>query len=286
MKFFADTANISEINYCFSKGINDGITTNPKIIESTGNLSLGFEGACKEILQRYPSVPTSLETDLRGINVREIEKNSNLVKEILLEQSYELASWGKNVIIKIPICEGGLKAVEELSKKGIKTNVTACMTPYQIFKAADSGATYASLFANRMLDSKILELAGVNPDIILKNNGWKEVVSKNNNLLEDAWEKVLYQVAYVSKNLENSKTSLIVGSIRNPKDIGRLVAAQPQIITIPYKIAKELDEIQNLKSTVRSINSNSASVGFSLEHPMTTYSLEEFEKSASNYRKN
>ena len=64
MKFFADTANIEEIEYCFSRRVNDGITTNPKIMESTGDLSNGFLEACKKILAHYPKVPVSLETDL------------------------------------------------------------------------------------------------------------------------------------------------------------------------------------------------------------------------------
>ena len=51
-------------------------------------------------------------------------------------------------------------ATEILSQRGIKTNVTACMTPYQALQAAEAGGTYVSLFANRMLDGHVLTLAG------------------------------------------------------------------------------------------------------------------------------
>ncbi len=285
MKFFADTASVKEIDDCFSRKVDDGITTNPKIMELTGDLSLGFEVACREIIRKYPSVPISLETDLRGISIEDLNQRKKDVKEVLLKQAYEIAGWGKNVVIKIPVCQGGLEATTELSKKGIKTNVTACMTPYQALTAAKAGATYVSLFANRMLDSKILELAGVNPQAILTDSNWKEIVKQNQHLSEKAWEIVLGQIAYVAKKLDGTNTSLIVGSIRSPKDISRLVKAGPQIITIPYKIVQELEGISNLKKTLRSIFSEEVFVGDSLEHPMTTYSIDEFEKSAELYRK-
>lgn len=285
MKFFADTASVKEIDDCFSREVNDGITTNPKIMEITGDLSLGFKGACKAIIQKYPSVPISLETDLRGISMEDLNKKKQAVKEVLLEQAYEIASWGKNVVVKIPVCQGGLEATAELSKKGIKTNVTACMTPYQALTAAQAGATYVSLFANRMLDSNILELAGRSSQEIMTNPFWKEVVKENQELSERAWQNVLGQIAYVAKKLEGTNTSLIVGSIRSPKDIERLVKAGPQVITIPYKIVQALENISDLKKTIRSIPSKGVFVGESLEHPMTTYSIDEFEKSAELYRK-
>jgi len=203
MEFFADTANIDEIQYCSSQKVNDGITTNPKIMESTGELSLGFEGACKRILQKYPAVPISLETDLRGVDVAQIDELKEKVRDVLLKQAYALADWAPNVVVKIPICEGGLLAVKELSQKGIKTNVTACMTPYQALKAAEAGATYVSLFANRMLDAHILSLGGHALNAILINPDWKNLVQENKeNHTEEAWGKTMDQIAYVAETLE------------------------------------------------------------------------------------
>ncbi|HJX50685.1 MAG TPA: transaldolase family protein [Candidatus Nanoarchaeia archaeon] len=289
IKLFADTANLEEIAYCFSQGVDDGITTNPKIMETTGDLSLGFEGACKTILEKYPDVPVSLETDLRGIDVRTFDGvvEPEKVRDVLLQQAETLSSWGKNVIIKIPICQGGLLAAEDLAKRGIKTNITACMTPYQALEASKHGIGYVSLFANRMLDSYLLELAGHSLTGIQRNPDWKKLVAESRKTnLEVAWRKTLEDIAKVAQLLDNNPNSeLIVGSIREPSDIYRIVQAEPQIITIPTKIVKGLDNILNLKQTKRSFKSNEVILGESVSHPMTQYTLEEFEKAADSYRK-
>ena len=286
MKFFADTANPEEIAYCFSVGVNDGITTNPKIIESTGDLSKGFEYACKSILDKYPNVPVSLETDLRGLDVKNLDHIDPIkVKNVLLEQAETLYSWSKNVIIKIPICQGGIWAARDLTKKGIRTNITACMTPYQALEASKSGIGYVSMFANRMLDAHIIELAGHSIDEIVSNSDWKKIVAENKEkYFDEAWRKTLCEIAYVAKELDNNPNcELIVGSIRGPEDIYKLVQAKPQIITIPTNIVKGLKDIYQLKKTERTIST--FNIGNSLSHPMTQYTLEEFEKAADAYRK-
>jgi transaldolase len=292
MKFFADTASIQEIDYDFSKSVSDGITTNPKIMETTGDLSGGFEKACKDLIARYPNVPISLETDLRGINVDDLDSKVNEVKEVLLSQAYDIASWGKNTVIKIPVCQGGLEAAKILSKQDIKTNITACMTPYQALEASKTGSAYVSLFANRMLDCNIIEIAGHSLDEILANPEWKKILKENTEkFFEQAWKKTCEEIAYVADKLDNSRTELIVGSIRSHKDIYRLIKAKPQIITIPTKIVQALEKdgcnIVELKETPRTIKVDQGSIikGNSIYHPMTSYTIDEFEKAADIYRK-
>jgi len=291
MKFFADTANLEEIAYCFSRKVDDGITTNPKIMETTGDLSLGFEGACKSILQKYPNVPVSLETDLRGIDPKKIsETEPEVIKEVLLRQAEALSSWGKNVIVKIPVCAGGLLAAEELARRGVQTNITACMTPYQALAASKSGIGYVSLFANRMLDGHILSLAGCNLEESLNSPNWKNILKENKDkYFLQAWGLTLNQIAYVAEEIEKSgrDSALIVGSIRCPEDIHRIAKARPQVITIPTGIVRGLPEILGLKSSRREISPTLEKdlVGKTLTHPMTQYTLEEFEKAADSYRK-
>ncbi len=286
MKFFADTASLEELKYCFSRDVNDGITTNPKIIETTGDLSGGFETACRAILEKYPDVPVSLETDLRGMAVDKIHSKPEEVRDVLLEQAHELAGWGKNVVIKIPMCEGGLLATKILAGEGIKTNVTACMIPYQALKAVDAGATYVSLFANRMLDSHILELSGKKLEEVLQDLDWKQIVkTERAKYLEQAWLMTLSQITYVAKALDTEPSNLIVGSIRSPEDIHKIATAKPQVITIPTKIVRGLKNIADLKEIDRSFRLNNVYKGDSLYHPMTQYTLEEFERAADAYRK-
>lgn len=286
MKFFADTANLEEIKYCFDKKVDDGITTNPKIMESTGDLSKGFEDACKEIVDKYPNSPVSLETDLRGFEVSKINSLSSRVRNVLLGQADNLASLGKNVVIKIPICKGGLEATAILSERNIQTNVTACITPYQALEAAKNGATYVSLFANRILDSKILSLAGNSLETIITNLAWKEIVKENKEqYFEQAWNLVVKEIAYVANELDRTSSSLIVGSIRSPDDIYRISKAAPQVITIPTGIVRGLENIPSIKKRKRkTFDFSDIEVGNSLSHPMTEYTLEEFEKAADSYR--
>ncbi|MFA5856725.1 MAG: transaldolase family protein [Candidatus Pacearchaeota archaeon] len=286
MEFFADTANLDEISHSYSVNVNDGITTNPKIMETTGDLTLGFENACKNILIKYPDSPVSLETDLRGIDVKKIEEDPERVRDVLLEQANILSSWGKNVIIKIPISTGGLLATKILSERGIKTNVTACMTPYQALEAAKAGATYVSLFANRMLDSHIIELSGNSINEILTNPNWKDILKKNKEkYFEEAWRKTMDQISYVAEKLDGTNSKLIVGSIRSPEDIYRLVTCKPQVITIPFNIVKSLNNINEIKNNNRTIRCQYTDIGNSITHPMTQYTVEEFEKAADSYRK-
>jgi len=296
IKFFADTADLKEIAYCFSHDVGDGITTNPSILEATGNMSQGFEAACKGIVETYPKVPVSLETDIRGLDVRKLQEISpEKVRDILLEQAYNLVGIGDNVVIKIPVCEGGLLAAEELTRKGIKTNITACMTPYQALEAAKLGNGYVSLFAGRMRNYKIFTAMGNPLEALLTTPDWKQVVAegeKNSILSEQAWRETLEEIAYVARELDqNSNVDLIVGSIRTPKDVCLLSSAKPQVITIPTKIVRGLAEkgynLKDLKAGYRTVNTGEAKsrLGDSIYHPMTTITLEQFEKSADSYRK-
>lgn len=287
MKFLADTANLDDIKYCFERGVNDGITTNPKIMESTGDLSMGFEQACKMLVDKYPNVPVSLETDLRGIDVSKIDEFSDKVRDVLLEQADTLYRMGKNVVIKIPICKGGLEATAELSKRGIKTNVTACMTPYQALEAANAGATYVSLFANRMLDARILELSGYPLETLPTDPNWKNAAKENKDkYFEEAWDYVIRDIAYVASELEGTGSSLIVGSIRSPEDVYRIIKAEPQVITLPTGIVKGLEDIEGIKNKKREkFDFAGVRKGDSLHHPVTEYTLKEFEDAADSYRK-
>jgi len=297
IKLFADTANPTHIDDCFKKSIGDGITTNPKIMEASGGLSkdFTFEIASKALLMKYPDVPVSIETHLDGVDAQYVHDHPDEVRNYLLKQAREIASWGDNVVVKIPICQGGLEATAILAEEGIKTNVTACMSPYQAIEAAKANATYASLFANRMLDSRVLEFAGYVLAETLKREDWKSLRDKalqeQEGLLEKAWDRVLRDISFVANEfrLDNYKTELIVGSIRSPKDIQRLADAAPQIITIPYNIAIQLTNIGDLKSTnsfsTPPVARSTDWPNGSIKHPMTNLTLEEFEQAANCYRK-
>lgn len=135
MKFFLDTANIEEIKRVNELGLVDGVTTNPTLIGKEGK---DFETVIKEICAVVDG-PVSAEVIA-------------LDYEGMVEEARKVASWAENVVVKIPMTEAGLKAVNTLSKEGIKTNVTLIFSVAQGLLAAKAGATYISPFIGRIDD--------------------------------------------------------------------------------------------------------------------------------------
>ncbi|MER5175649.1 MAG: fructose-6-phosphate aldolase [Candidatus Nitrosocosmicus sp.] len=135
MKIFLDTANIESIERYLELGIVDGITTNPSLLLKENSDPIG---AMKKIVNLVDG-PVSLE-----IVATEYDE--------IIEESLKLANYGDNVIVKIPMSSGGLKAIHVLSKKNIKTNVTLIFSANQALLAAKAGATYVSPFIGRLDD--------------------------------------------------------------------------------------------------------------------------------------
>lgn len=135
MKFFLDTANVDEIREANALGVISGVTTNPSLIAKEGR---DFIEVVKEITQIVDG-PISAEV---------ISDDS----EGMIREARELAKIHKNIVIKIPMTAEGLKAVNVLSKEGIKTNVTLIFTANQALLAARAGATYVSPFVGRLDD--------------------------------------------------------------------------------------------------------------------------------------
>jgi len=135
MQIFLDTADVREIRELSELGLVNGVTTNPSIIAKEGR---PFREIVDEILALVDG-PVNLEvvsTDAPG----------------MVKEARDLASLHKNVVVKIPLIAEGLKAVKELSKEGIRTNVTLCFSPTQALLAAKAGATYISPFVGRLDD--------------------------------------------------------------------------------------------------------------------------------------
>jgi transaldolase len=73
----------------------------------------------------------------------------------MLKEAHEIAQWAPNVVIKLPMTEAGLEATHQLSKEGIKTNVTLIFSVAQGLLAAKAGATYISPFVGRLDDISV-----------------------------------------------------------------------------------------------------------------------------------
>jgi transaldolase len=133
MKFFVDTADVSEIKQLNQSGLLDGVTTNPSLILKSGR---DFIEVVKEICDLLPQKPISAEviaTDVEG----------------MLSQGRKLAKLAPNVVVKLPLTMEGITATKIFSDEGIKTNVTLCFSAPQAILAAKAGATYVSPFVGR-----------------------------------------------------------------------------------------------------------------------------------------
>ena len=124
MKIFADTANIDEIKRINDLGLLDGVTTNPTIIAREGK---DWETVEKEICAIVDG-PVSAEVTADDTDG-------------MVTQARKLSKWADNIVVKIPMTEAGLKAVNILSKEGIKTNVTLVFSAAQVALAGCDIAT-------------------------------------------------------------------------------------------------------------------------------------------------
>jgi len=220
---FLDTANLEEIKEIKSWGIIKGVTTNQKIFLKEKGCN--FEKRAKEILDEVYPFPVSLEGPNDYDGIMEAAKEYHLWED-------NVGHFFSNIVIKVPMLGNGdgIRAVTDLYGKGIKTNVTACMTLNQVFLAASAGATFVSLFYNRMVD-------------------WYN--SENEG--EKGKQYALETIAHSMKLLElgDFDTELIIGSIRKQEDVQDILTVNPDIITIPTKILKEMSYNSMTEGTLK-----------------------------------
>ncbi len=135
MKFFIDTADVSEIREGLSLGLVDGVTTNPSLVAKTGR---GFRDVIEEICEIVdgPINAEVVSTDVEG----------------MLKEARDVANLHPNIVVKIPMIEAGMQAVRVLATEGIRTNVTLVFSPTQALIAAKAGASYVSPFVGRLDD--------------------------------------------------------------------------------------------------------------------------------------
>ncbi|MGB9780284.1 MAG: fructose-6-phosphate aldolase [Caldanaerobacter sp.] len=192
MKLFLDTANIEEIREAYSLGVISGVTTNPSLVAKEGR---EYKDVIKEITEIVDG-PISAEVIS--------DDHDGMVKE-----ARELAKIHKNIVIKIPMTAEGLKAVNILSKEGIKTNVTLIFSANQALLAALAGATYVSPFVGRLDD--------INTDGM--------------QIIED--------IVTIFTNYD-IKSEIITASVRHPIHVLEAAKMGAHIATVPYKVLMQM----------------------------------------------
>ena len=192
MNFFIDTANIDEIKEANDLGVICGVTTNPSLIAKEG--------------RDFAEVVNEITTIVDGPISAEI---LSMDHEGMIKEGEKLAKIHENIVIKIPMCAEGLKAVKALSDKGIRTNVTLIFSANQALLAARAGASYVSPFVGR-LDDISFDGLGLIADI-----------------------KQIFEVNFI-------ETEIIVASVRNPIHVLESAKLGADIATVPYKVIMQM----------------------------------------------
>lgn len=192
MKFFIDSGDLGEIREAAAMGAIDGVTTNPSLLAKAG---MPTKKAITQICEIVDG-PVSAEviaTDTAGI----------------LDEGRVLAKLHKNVVVKVPLIVDGLKAVQQFTKEGIRTNVTLCFSPTQAIFAAKAGATFVSPFIGRLDD-----ISEEGMDLIEK------IVGIYNNYDFD--------------------TEVLVASVRHPVHVVQAALLGADVCTVPFKVITQL----------------------------------------------
>jgi transaldolase len=135
MKFFADTAEVKDIEELAGLGLLDGVTTNPSLIAKSGRK---FKEVIAEIcgLVNGPVSAEVVSLDYDG----------------MMREAADLRKIAANVAVKVPLTLDGLRACKALSSDGCMVNVTLCFSANQALLAAKAGASFISPFIGRLDD--------------------------------------------------------------------------------------------------------------------------------------
>ena len=135
MKFFVDTADLTEIRDLAETGLLDGVTTNPSLIAKSGRRILDV---IAEICELVPG-PVSAEVAATD-------------HATMLAEGRRLAKIAPNVAVKVPLTRDGLRTCRALADEGRMVNVTLCFSAAQAILAAKAGAAFISPFVGRLDD--------------------------------------------------------------------------------------------------------------------------------------
>lgn len=139
MKFFIDTANLSEIKEAYDLGVLDGVTTNPSLMAKEG--ITGHEN----ILNHYKAICEIVDDNVSAEVIA--TDYDSIVKE-----GKELAKIDDKIVVKVPMIRDGVKAIKHFTSEGIRTNCTLVFSAGQAILAAKAGASYVSPFIGRIDD--------------------------------------------------------------------------------------------------------------------------------------
>jgi transaldolase len=193
MKFFIDTADVAEIRDLAATGLVDGVTTNPSLVAKSGRK---FLDVVKEICAIVPG-PVSAEVTATD-------------HATMLKEGQKLATLAKNVTVKVPLTQDGLKTCKALSSQGTMVNVTLCFSAAQAILAAKAGATFISPFVGRLDD----------------------VGTDGMALIRD--------ICQIYKQYPAFKTEVLVASVRHPIHVVESAKMGAHVATLPPNVLRQM----------------------------------------------
>lgn len=148
VKIFADGADLAGIKTMYAKSWIKGFTTNPTLMRKAGVTD--YKAFARQVLKAVPDRPVSFEVFADDFDEMEA-------------QALEIASWGVNVNVKIPVTNTKRRfagpLIDRLSKTGVQLNITAVMTLEQVREIVECLApetpAIISVFAGRIADTGV-----------------------------------------------------------------------------------------------------------------------------------
>lgn len=230
-KIYADGADLNGIVAMSKNPLIKGFTTNPTLMRKAGISD--YKAFAQDVIRAIPGLPVSFEVFSDDT-------------EEMYAQGMEIASWGTNVNIKVPVTNTlGVfcgDPIRRLSEQGVFVNVTALMTIDQVNRVMDcltgNGPAYISVFAGRIADT------GRDP------------------------MPVMTEAADISR--KHKATEIIWASPRELLNIFQANEAGVQIITVANEILNKLSLIekdldQYSLETVQMFRNDAVKAGYSIE---------------------
>ena len=232
VKLFADGADLKSMLDLYLNPLIKGMTTNPTLMRKVGICD--YESFAREVLQTVKDKPISFE--VFSDDFAEMKR-----------QALKIASWQKNVYVKIPItntrAESSLPLIRELGQSGVQLNITAILTLDQVRGVADAlnpaVASVVSVFAGRIADT------GCDPEPIMRES-----------------LSILRQ--------GQPKAELLWASVREVLNIWQAEKCGCQIVTVPHDILNKAIKMAGMDlaalslDTVKMFAADAQAAGFSV----------------------
>jgi transaldolase len=196
MYLFLDSAHVHEIKHALEVWDADGFTTNPRHVQASGKPRLRVFEEIADLVAGTTK-PVSVEVDPRLTDW-----------ETIVDDGLTLAAMSPNFVVKVGASEPGFRAVRELARRGVRTNVTLVFSAAQAWHAARSGAAFVSPFL-----------------------GWREQFGDDATALTGEVLTVLGRSGYPTK--------VIAAAIRNARQLALAATAGAHCATAGFAVYQD-----------------------------------------------